>query len=123
MLLFCGSVPSHAFFSSDDKPAAQAGAVLFQTKGCAHCHGEGGVGGKKGPPLSDLPKSKLWTAEKITNQIMNGGQKMPAFYESLTDPEVAQLVAYLRAKHRPEPPALPAATGTPVPDDKQSDAR
>ena len=118
VFLFCGSLPLHALFSSDAKAAAEVGAILFQSKGCAHCHGEGGIGGKKGPSLSDLPKSKQWTAEKITNQILNGGQKMPAFYESLTDPEVAQLVAYLRAKNRPAPPASAPAPGPTVPDDK-----
>jgi mono/diheme cytochrome c family protein len=36
---------------------------------------------------------------------MNGGQKMPAFRESVSDEEAAQLVAWLRAKHRPVAPA------------------
>ena len=60
--------------------------------------------------LANLPKDKVWTAAKITNQILNGGQKMPPFSDALTDAEIAQLVAYLRAKHRPAPPpaALPA---------------
>ena len=38
------------------------------------------------------------------------GQKMPAFSDSLTDPEIAQLVAYLRAKHRPAPPPATGQT-------------
>jgi len=34
---------------------------------------------------------------------------MPPFSDSLTDPEIAQVVAYLRAKHRPAPPpAVPS---------------
>ena len=70
-----------------------AGAVLFRDKGCAHCHGEGGIGGKKGPPLVDIEKDKQWTPEKITNQILNGGQKMPPFADSLTDAEVAHIAA------------------------------
>ena len=87
-----------------------AGAVLFRDKGCAHCHGDGGIGGKKGPPLVDIQKDKQWTPEKMTNQILNGGQKMPPFADSLTDAEVAQLVAYLRDKHRPVlQPAPPPA--------------
>jgi mono/diheme cytochrome c family protein len=109
VFLLCDALSPHLLFASEDKAAAQAGAVLFQTKGCAHCHGEGGVGGKKGPALTNLRKNKEWTAAKINGQIMNGGQKMPAFSDSLSDPEIAQLVAYLRAKHRPLPPAMPPA--------------
>jgi mono/diheme cytochrome c family protein len=99
--------------SSKSKADEEAGAVLFRDKGCAYCHGVGGVGGKKAPNLSGLRTDKLWTPPKITNQIMNGGQKMPPFSDSLTDAEIAQLVAYLRAKQRPVPP--PLATPAPPP--------
>lgn len=95
-------------FGSKKKDAERAGAVLFRDKGCAYCHGVGAVGGKKAPSLLGLPKDKAWPPEKITNQVLNGGQKMPPFRESLTDEEVAQLVAYLRAKDKPVPP--PAQT-------------
>ncbi len=107
------STPAHALLSSKEKAAEQAGAVLFRDKGCAYCHGAGGSGGKKGPDLSGLRTDKLWPPEKITNQILNGGQKMPPFADSLTDEEIAQLVAYLRAKQRPIPP--PLATPPPPP--------
>ena len=89
------------------KAAEQAGAILFRDKGCAHCHGVGGIGTKKGPSLVDLRKNKLWTPPQITNQILNGGEKMPPFSDSVTDEEAAQLVAYLRAKNRPVPPPAP----------------
>jgi len=107
------AAPAYALFGGKTEADEQAGAVLFRDKGCAHCHGVGGIGGKKAPSLTDLPKSKLWTPAKITNQILNGGQKMPAFGDSLTDEEIAQLVAYLRARHRPIPP--PAANPAPEP--------
>ena len=71
------------------------------------------MGGKKGPDLSGLPKDKVWTPDKITNQILNGGQKMPPFSDALTDLQIAQLVAYLRSKHRPVPP--PADASAPAP--------
>jgi len=106
-IIFFATLPAHALFGSKTKAAEQAGAVLFRDKGCAHCHGVGGAGGKKGPVLTGLRKDKLWTPAKITDQIMNGGKKMPPFSDSLTDAEIAQVVAYLRAKHRPVPP--PAA--------------
>jgi mono/diheme cytochrome c family protein len=108
-LLLFAALPAHALFGGKTKVAEQAGAVLFRDKGCAHCHGAGGSGGKKGPDLANLRKDKLWTPAKITNQILNGGQKMPPFSDSLTDPEIAQVVAYLRAKHRPVPPPASAS--------------
>ncbi|MGA7858359.1 MAG: cytochrome c [Terracidiphilus sp.] len=109
-LMFASFASLPTFAASNKKADEMAGAVLFRDKGCAHCHGEGGIGGKKGPPLVDIRKKKEWTPEKMTNQILNGGQKMPPFADSLTDAEVAQLVDYLRAKHRPVlPPAPPPA--------------
>ncbi len=48
----------------------------------------------------------------MTDQILNGGQKMPPFSDSLTDPQVAQIVAYLRTTHKPLPPS--AAPSAPV---------
>jgi len=58
--------------------------------------------------LANLRKDKVWTPAKITHQILNGGQKMPAFSDALTDAEISQLVAYLRAKRRPAPPPAPS---------------
>jgi mono/diheme cytochrome c family protein len=108
-LFVCTALPAHALGGSS-KADEEAGAVLFRDKGCAYCHGAGGVGGKKAPSLMGLRTDKAWPPAKITGQILNGGQKMPPFGDSLTDAEIAQLVAYLRAKNRPVPPPLPAAT-------------
>jgi mono/diheme cytochrome c family protein len=105
-LLLFAALP--ALGSAKARADEQAGASLFQDKGCAHCHGPGGSGGKKGPDLANLRKDKVWTPAKITHQILNGGQKMPAFSDSLTDAEIAQLVAYLRARRRPAPPPAPS---------------
>lgn len=88
--------------------AEKAGAILFRDKGCTYCHGVGAVGTKKAPALTSLPKDKTWTDEKIISQIMNGGQKMPPFRESVTDEDITDLIAYLRAKNKPIPP--PAET-------------
>jgi mono/diheme cytochrome c family protein len=97
---------SSAHASSNASADEQAGAVLFRDKGCAHCHGDGGVGTVKAPSLVDIRKDKAWPPEKMTDHILNGGQKMPPFRESLDDNEIAQLVAYLRAKSRPITPPL-----------------
>ena len=100
------SIPSFAANQSSD---VLAGATLFRDKGCSHCHGDALEGTKKGPPLADIRTDKQWTPAKMTSQIMNGGQKMPPFSDSLTDPEIAQIVTFLRAKKHPvPPPAAPA---------------
>jgi len=85
------------------KADAQAGALLFRQQDCAHCHGPEGIGGK------------VWTPEKITKQILNGGLKMPPFGDSLTDAQISQLVAYLTAKHKPSPPPLPPSAPAQAP--------
>ena len=114
VLFLLPAIPPSAALSGDKEAAAeQAGATLFREKGCSYCHGEGGTGGKKGPSLAGLSTDKQWTAEKITSQILNGGQKMPPFGDSVTDEEIAQLVAYLRARNRPAPPPEPAAQAGP----------
>ncbi len=94
----------------------KAGAVLFRDKGCTYCHGVGAVGTKKAPALTSLPRDKTWTPEKITNQILNGGQKMPPFRESVTDEDVTDLIAYLRAKNKPIPPPATVQDSAPASD-------
>ncbi len=111
-VVLCGSAKA---LDSKTKAAEEAGALLFRDRGCTYCHGVGGIGTKKAPPLTDLPKEKTWPPAKITDQILNGGQKMPPFRDSLSDEEIAQLVAYLRSKHKPVPP--PSATPIPPPGD------
>jgi mono/diheme cytochrome c family protein len=90
--------------NSKKDESEKAGAALFRDKGCAHCHGDRGVGTKKAPALTDVWKDKGETTEKLTDQILNGGKKMPPFRDSVTDDELADLIAYLRAKNKPEPP-------------------
>ncbi len=86
----------------------QRGAQLFADHGCAHCHGPAGVGGGKGPDLQRVRKHM--NKEQITLQIHNGGMMMPAFGSSFTDPQIQDLVAYLRARRKfvVVPPARPA---------------
>lgn len=75
-------------------PDAQAGAQLFQTKGCINCHMIQGDGGRRGPDLTDVG-SRL-SADQMTWRILNGGINMPAFGANLTPDETAKLVAFLQ---------------------------
>ncbi|HEY3628435.1 MAG TPA: cytochrome c [Terracidiphilus sp.] len=104
-LAILSATAAYPFPDSSSKADEQAGAALYRDKGCPQCHGADLNGNKKGPSLAAIRTDPAWPPEKITKQIMDGGPKMPPFGESLTDPEVAQLVAFLRAKDRPAPPA------------------
>ena len=102
-ILLAASIP--AFAAPADAPAdVKAGAALFRDKGCSFCHGADLHGTKKAPALADIRNDKTWPAAKMTDQILNGGLKMPPFRDSLSDEEIAQLVAFLRAKEHPAPP-------------------
>jgi mono/diheme cytochrome c family protein len=101
---------SHTASALGSKAAAAAGATLFRDKGCAYCHGANAQGTQKGPSLANV--RKIMKPAQVTGQIENGGQKMPSFSDSLSHDEVAQLVAFLRAKHRPAPAPLPEPAKT-----------
>jgi len=113
LIAVLAAIPAQLLLAANKKGEEMAGAILFRDQDCQHCHTMNGVGGKKGPDLTNINKDKVWLPAKITNQILNGGQKMPSFSDALTDAQIAQIVAYLRAKHRPVPP--PKATTTPLP--------
>lgn len=88
--------------------ARERGAEMFATRGCAHCHGPDGVGGKKGPSLSDV--GKRLKPRAIATQIYHGGKEMPEFGDLLTKAEISDLVAYLKTKR-----AAPETTISPQP--------
>jgi ubiquinol-cytochrome c reductase cytochrome b subunit len=69
------------------------GAVLFQEKGCAHCHSVNGQRFGDGPDLGTV--GKRLHKKQIEHQIRDGGKEMPAFGDALTDDEVKKLVDYL----------------------------
>ncbi len=91
----------------DTQASLQAGAVLFQEK-CSRCHGTNLEGTKKGPALAAIQTKKKWTDEKIANRIHNGALGMPKFRDSLSDAQIRQLTAYLRAENRPIAPPVAA---------------
>jgi mono/diheme cytochrome c family protein len=103
---------SAAAFAMQDTSAngrqPMSGAELFEQTGCSHCHGPQGVGGGKGPDLSEV--GKRLKADAIAHQIHDGGKSMPAFGEVLSDEQIHSLVEYLRTKRfveRTEPTSKP----------------
>ena len=94
VLTLCLASGSHVV-SAASKPADR-GAEIFHTHGCAHCHGENGVGGGRGPDLQLVRKRLSSTA--IAQQIHDGGKGMPAYADQLSDAEVDDLLAFLKAR-------------------------
>ena len=73
---------------------AEQGRHLFLMN-CAHCHGDD-ARGDEGPDLHDLHKSDARIHEVVTAGIKG---EMPSFGKKLGDPDVRQLIAYLRTLH------------------------
>ena len=73
---------------------AAQGRHLFLMN-CAHCHGDD-ARGDEGPDLHNLHRSDTRIHEVITAGIKG---EMPSFGKKLGDPDVRQLIAYLRTLH------------------------
>lgn len=78
-----------------NKESREHGAVIFQEKGCGHCHGAEAQGTEKAPSLHGI--GRRLHKEEIATQIRDGGREMPAFGDSVTPEEMKNLVEYLRA--------------------------
>ena len=115
-------------------PAA-AGQQLFQTLGCASCHGANGEGGR-GPTLAGIfgKNQPLQTGESvrvdenyIRESILNPQAKivagfgpiMPTFQGQVSEDQIMQLVAFIKSLHAtgetPATAASPAQTSSPAP--------
>jgi len=119
--MYCGvaAVASSTIAISLSHPvmaaSKQAGAIVFQEKGCQHCHGAEGIGTDRGPDLSSI--GKKWKKQRIEQQIVEGGGGMPAFGSALQPDEVASLVEYLHGKRKPVKKAKPSVEAKPSTDD------
>jgi len=74
-------------------PTAMQGGQSFQQRGCINCHRIAGVGGQRGPDLTQVG-ARLSTDE-LTWRILNGGRNMPAYGTTLSPQETATLVEFL----------------------------
>jgi cytochrome c oxidase subunit 2 len=104
---------------------ALAGQQLFQTLGCASCHGANGEGGR-GPALHELFGSQqtLTGGQKITAdeayiresildpqaKLVDGfGPIMPTFQGQVSEDQLMQMIAYIKSLQTSN-----AQTGTPT---------
>jgi len=88
----------------NSNPVAE-GAQLFHDKGCELCHAVDGVGGHRGPDLTQV--AKRLTPDEMTLVIYNGRLNMPSFARNLTPDELDALIAFLRSRQSTSPAAQP----------------
>jgi len=89
-------------------PLALQGAAVLQGKQCRNCHSLDGIGGQRGPDLSDV--AARLTNDQLIRQVLQGGGNMPAYGHNLSPSEVTALVAFLGTlKPAGEPDAANAA--------------
>ena len=77
-------------------PTAAQGAAVFEQRGCINCHRIAGVGGQRGPDLTQV--GKRLSTDELTWRILNGGRNMPAYGATLTPQDTAALVEFLSGR-------------------------
>jgi len=85
-----------ALFAAPD--AVAQGAVLYHANHCNSCHQVNGAGVKLGPPLNGVSgrRDKAWLERHFRDpQSTSKGSIMPAY--NFKDPDMADMIAYLRA--------------------------
>jgi len=112
--------------NANQQSPAVAGQQLFQTLGCASCHGASGEGGR-GPSLIGVFNSNVQLAtgqtvradegyirESITNpqaKLVSGyGPIMPTFQGMVSEEQLVQLMAYIKSLS-----SQPSSSPTPAP--------
>ena len=89
-------------------PLELQGAAILQFKQCRNCHAIDGVGGDRGPDLSNV--GARLTYDQLVRQVVQGGGNMPAYGKNLTPDQVSALVAYMVTLRPPNvPPARNSA--------------
>ncbi len=77
-------------------PLQLQGTAVLQNKSCRNCHALAGVGGQRGPDLSNV--GARLTRDQLIDQISNGtpgGGNMPAYGKQINPAEMTALVAFL----------------------------
>ncbi|MFO0881593.1 MAG: cytochrome b N-terminal domain-containing protein [Gemmataceae bacterium] len=85
-------------------PLQLMGASVLQNKQCRNCHALDGVGGIRGPDLTNV--GVRLNRDDLIRQVIQGGGDMPAYGKQLKPDEVTALVDFLvRCRPAKEPPA------------------
>jgi len=87
-------VPKHLL--EKRSPRQMQGAAVLQIKQCRNCHALEGVGGQRGPDLTEV--GGHMTRDQLIDQISNGtpgGGNMPAFGKQMNPAEMDALVDFL----------------------------
>ncbi|MGZ3839976.1 MAG: cytochrome b N-terminal domain-containing protein [Flavisolibacter sp.] len=74
----------------------QTGSKLFYDKGCLYCHKIDDYGGLTGPDLTFV--GRRLSEQELQIRIINGGDNMPAYGQSLSSEELNQIVLFLETR-------------------------
>jgi ubiquinol-cytochrome c reductase cytochrome b subunit len=87
--------PAQQNVTASQSALAQQGALLFRQEGCQFCHTFQGVGGVRGPNLTNI--AERISPEVMTTSILAGRNNMPSYAHTLTPDQVRALVAFLQS--------------------------
>ncbi|MFO0846362.1 MAG: cytochrome c [Gemmataceae bacterium] len=73
-------------------PLQLAAMTVLQNKQCRNCHALEGLGGIRGPDLTDV--GVRLTRDELIRQVIQGGGLMPAYGKQLKPHEVTALVDF-----------------------------
>lgn len=92
-------------FSGDPDALAQ-GRRRFETR-CGGCHGADGTGGERAPAIDSGDRERLDSEDSVRALIRNGipDAGMPPF--NVPEPELSQLVAFVRSRVTPARESMP----------------
>lgn len=99
MLAWSGDAVPVDMIKSKDRalsPVELQGAVVFQNKQCRNCHALEGIGGTRGPDLTDV--GARLNRDLLIDQVSNGtpgGGNMPAYGKQMSPAEMTALADFL----------------------------
>ncbi|MFZ4774533.1 MAG: cytochrome b N-terminal domain-containing protein [Terrimicrobiaceae bacterium] len=91
--------PTPPEFLKGRSPLELQGSIVIQSMQCRNCHAIAGIGGHRGPDLSDV--GARLTKDQLIRQVIQGGGNMPAYGKNLTPDQVDAVVAYMVSLRTP----------------------